>query len=112
MDENNLLGIGYETEPDTQVLEGIKVTLFDASDKYHLSVKENILYENVWYAEAIFGHKAIMAADSREDESDWTYRGMYIGDYFYLIGNAKIRVYSLGDIEAEGDATELGAITY
>ncbi len=33
LDDDNLLGIGFESDSDTGIEEGVKVTLFDVSDK-------------------------------------------------------------------------------
>lgn len=166
MDENNLLGIGYESDANTGFETGIKVTLFDVSDKTDVKVKKNLEYEGEEYtSDAIWNHKAVMAADDRgiygfclysynyapyieeyldevyvkseisyqykvflyengdikevesiekaeEDDSMYMVRGLYAGDYFYLVGGENIYVYSLDEIISDDTAEELLSIMY
>lgn len=167
LDDDNLLGIGFESDSDTGIEEGVKVTLFDVSDKSDIRVKENFKYGKGTYSDAINNHNAIMASDSKgiygfclyyyefdtfvneggngngvyarfeplykykvfmykdgairevesiekydENNVRYTVRGLYIGDYFYLVSRANAYVYSLDDVAGEEKAVELVSISY
>ncbi len=167
LDDDNLLGIGFESDSDTGIEEGVKVTLFDVSDKSDIRVKENFKYGKGTYSDAIHNHNAIMASDSKgiygfclyyyefdtfineggngngvyarfeplykykvfmykdgairevesiekydENNVRYTVRGLYIGDYFYLVSRANAYVYSLDDVAGEEKAVELVSISY
>ena len=166
MDEDNLLGIGYESDSYTGIEEGIKVTLFDVTDKSDIKVKENFKYGKGTYSDAVNNHNAIMASDSKgiygfclyyyetdtyvdeggdsgvyaryepaykykvfmykdgaikevesiekydENNVRFTVRGLYIGDYFYIVSRANAYVYSLDDVIGEEEAKELSSISY
>lgn len=164
MDEDNLLGIGYESNPDTGIKTGIKVTLFDVADKSDVKVKNNLQYEGeTLYSEVILNHKAVMTSESKgiygfcmysydyapvideewneadvncevtyqykvflykdgdirevesiekTEEDDYAVRGLYIGDYFYLISGDKAYVYNLDEVVSDNTATELLSISY
>lgn len=43
--ENLLLGIGYETDPDTSMTEGVKITMFDISDPTELKIMDSVKIE-------------------------------------------------------------------
>lgn len=124
-----LLGLGQQADIQSGGTEGLKLSMFDISDK--TDVKE--LYckkaDGVYYSEAEYNHKAILAAPDRgligfpadwesyqlytfdeaegfvkkgeinlnPDEDSFRYgsdmRGLYIGDYFYIIDRDVCGVY-------------------
>ncbi len=59
-DSTTLLGIGEETDPDTQEFLGIKLSMFDISDPEHVTEKDKYIIENSEYSPALYDHKAIM----------------------------------------------------
>ena len=124
--DNLLLGIGYSADDKTGATQGVKLSMFDTTNKSN--VKE-IATEKVDASWTIVGsnHKSILVdgqknliafpADSNyyiyrytekgfelaakvnmtADLSSWNLRGLFIGDYFYVIGESGLTVISLTD---------------
>ncbi|MBO5469670.1 MAG: beta-propeller domain-containing protein [Lachnospiraceae bacterium] len=61
-----LLGIGEETDPDTQEFLGIKLSMFDINDPENVKEKDKYILKDSEYSPALYNHKAIMinAADN------------------------------------------------
>ncbi len=129
--DNLLLGIGYSADEKTGATQGVKLSMFDTTNKSN--VKE-IATEKVDASWTIVGsnHKAILVdaqknliafpADSNyyiyrytekgfelaakvnmtADLSSWNLRGLFIGDYFYVIGESGLTVISLTDFTVVG----------
>lgn len=125
--DNLLLGIGYNADENTGMMQGVKLSMFDTRDK--TNVKE-VTTANVDASWTVVGsnHKAILVdaeknliafpADSNyyiyrytqdkgfelaarvnmtADLSSWNLRGLFIGDYFYVLGDSGVTVISLTD---------------
>lgn len=124
--ENLLLGIGYNADEDTGAMQGVKLSMFDTTDKSNV---REVTTANVDASWTVVGsnHKAILVdaeknliafpADSNyyiyrytdkgfelasrvgmtADLSSWNLRGMFIGDYFYVLGDSGVTVISLTD---------------
>lgn len=128
IDEDKLLGIGYESNPDTGIENGIKVTLFDVSDKTDVKVKTNLKYEGGGIdAESVYNHKAVLAADSRGIYGFCLYLSDYGADYeafvdeewnevgmsYELLYQYKVFLYEDGDIrEVESIEKSWGSDDY
>ena len=129
--DNLLLGIGYSADEKTGATQGVKLSMFDTTNKSN--VKE-IAIEKVDASWTIVGsnHKAILVdgqknliafpADSNyyiyryteqgfelaakvnmtADLSSWNLRGLFIGNYFYVIGESGLTVISLTDFSVVG----------
>ncbi len=129
--DNLLLGIGYSADEKTGATQGVKLSMFDTTNKSN--VKE-IATEKVDASWTIVGsnHKAILVdaeknliafpADSNyyiyryteqgfelaakvnmtADLSSWNLRGLFIGNYFYVIGESGLTVISLTDFTVVG----------
>lgn len=128
--EDKLVGIGYETDPDTGAREGIKISMFDISDPANLTTLGTCVIENLDYSPALYDYKCVLvdegenligfAAESygRGAKSSYllfswedgkfkelmtetvsentgldTYRGLYVGDTFYLASPEDITSY-------------------
>ena len=81
--ENRLLGIGMEADEETGRQEGMKLSMFDVSDKTNVTeiAKENL--KNYEYSEALYNHRAVMISVGKnifgfEAEG---YRDGYYKDY-------------------------------
>ena len=81
--ENRLLGIGMEADEETGRQEGMKLSMFDVSDKTNVTeiTKENL--KNYEYSEALYNHRAVMISVGKnifgfEAEG---YRDGYYKDY-------------------------------
>ena len=95
MDEDNLLGIGYESDPDTGVEKWIKVTLFDVADKSDVKVKANLEYKENIYSDVISNHNAMLASRSKGLYGFCLYQYYGYGlEYQY-----KVFLYKDGDIK-------------
>lgn len=66
--ENQLLGIGYETNPKSGMIEGIKLVMFDISNPSELNIMDSkvLANYNVTLLEEEQGYKTILA-DSQEN---------------------------------------------
>ncbi len=124
---NLLLGIGYNADEKTGATQGVKLSMFDTTDK--TNVKE-VATQSVDASWTIAGsnHKSILVdaeknliafpADSNyyiyrysaekgfelaarvnmsADLSSWNLRGLFIGEYFYVLGDSGVTVVSLSD---------------
>lgn len=60
-DDQKLLGIGYETDPDSGVTKGLKMVMFDISDPMNLKVIDSIVLDNYIYAPALYDYKCVLA---------------------------------------------------
>ncbi len=121
-----LLGIGYNADENTGMMQGVKLSMFNTADK--TNVKE-VATESVDASWTVVGsnHKAILVdaeknliafpADSNyyiyryvngsfvlaarvnmtADLSSWNLRGLFIGNYFYVLGDSGVTVISLTD---------------
>lgn len=55
-----LLGFGVATDPETQDFLGLKLSMFDVSNKLHVTEIENTIIKNANYSEAQYNHRAMM----------------------------------------------------
>ena len=127
--ENRLLGLGYDADEQTGATRGVKLTMFDTSNK--ASVKElfTAAVDADWTI-AGSNHKAILAdpeknliafpadtdyyiyrfdagtgftqvakVDLSSDLSSWNLRGLFIGDSFYVLSESGVTVISLSSYE-------------
>ena len=58
--EDKLVGIGYETDPDTGAQEGLKITMFDISDPADLKEIKTLVLKNVDYSQALYNYKSVL----------------------------------------------------
>lgn len=58
--ENQLLGIGYETDPETGEYKGIKLSMFDITDPANVKEVHKYIIENAHSSEGLENYKAIM----------------------------------------------------
>jgi uncharacterized secreted protein with C-terminal beta-propeller domain len=56
-----LLGIGYETDPDTGNFKGMKLTMFDITDPSELNVIDTYVIKGAAYSPALYNYKAVLA---------------------------------------------------
>lgn len=131
---DKLLGLGYETDPETGSHEGLKLVMFDMSDPAALKVLDSHVLGKAGYSPALYDYKAVLA-DPEENligfvsedyrngvkrryelyqwdgesfrkilseelndgyESD-NYRGLYIGERFYIAHPEILRLYGRED---------------
>ena len=115
----------------TATVDGMKMVMIDTSDPAHLS-ELSTLQIDADYSQALYNHKAILVDPARnliafpaegnylvygysddqgfqlkkeiafENEWDWQSRGLYIGDWFYVVSSDAIDVIDLNTIEIVG----------
>lgn len=134
--EDKLLGLGYETDPDTGEQKGLKLAMFDMSDPAELKILGMEVLREISYSPALYDYKAILADPQEnligfatktydkgrlkssyvlyrwngegfeeilsesltEDEYDnENYRGLYIGEKFYIAHPEIVRYYDRKD---------------
>ncbi len=133
-----MVGIGYETDPDTGRQEGLKLSMFDVSDPASLSAVACELLANYNYSPALYEYKTVLVDAGknligfvaegyskdhtvkyfdefysyllyRYDNGQFTclleqpvekhnndIRGIYVGDYFYIVTPQSVLSYKLG----------------
>ncbi len=125
--DNLLLGIGYNADENTGAMQGVKLSMFDTTNKASVKEVTSAKVDASWTAVGS-NHKAILVdaeknliafpADSNyyiyrytadkgftlaarvnmtADLSSWNLRGLFIGDYFYVLGDSGVTVISLSD---------------
>jgi uncharacterized secreted protein with C-terminal beta-propeller domain len=125
--ENLLLGIGYNADEDTGRMQGVKLSMFDTTVKTNIREITTANVDASWTvvgsnhkAILVDAQKNLIAfpADSNyyiyrytqdkgfelaarvgmsADLSSWNLRGLFIGDYFYVLGDSGVTVISLSD---------------
>lgn len=94
--ENRLLGIGWETDPDTGNVSGMKCSMFDLSEPSEVREMDRFILKNVSFCDALYNYRAILAApqknlfgfgygiygstDDRYDYSENFYYGLFSYD--------------------------------
>lgn len=58
--ENKLLGIGWETDPDTGERKGLKLSMFDISNPADVKEIDKMVLKNVEFCQAMHDYKAIL----------------------------------------------------
>lgn len=151
--EHLLLGFGEEVHPDTGEMLGLKLSMFDTSDPYHIQEIDKTVLPNSYYSTAQYNHKALLIQPERnligfylhsydeetfrqtceyviysytegtgfqeqcrvdiqtdpilsDTQDSFAYysdqvRGIYIGDFLYLINGNRICSYSLNTFEKQ-----------
>ncbi|MDO4276612.1 MAG: beta-propeller domain-containing protein [Eubacteriales bacterium] len=59
--EDKLLGIGWETDPDTGEREGLKCSMFDLSDPANVREADKLILTDAVYCDVMDNYKAILA---------------------------------------------------
>lgn len=90
IDENTILGLGYQTSAgglsDSEVQNGLKIVLFDVSDKLNPQVLDTLVYENC-SSEVQYNPKALVYNPDRGDyivplnRNYWRGYDAEVGDY-------------------------------
>ena len=131
-EDGKLLGIGFETDPDSGRREGVKLSMFDASDPKHLAVCDSLCITDADYSPAMDQYKTVLADWGRNligfvvteyaKGPENTYllyqwkdggfenlltvelkqdanqvRGLYAGNYFYIVENGKVLAFDMAD---------------
>ena len=123
--ENKLLGLGYDADEQTGATRGVKLTMFDTTNKSSVKELFTAAVDADWTI-AGSNHKAILAdpeknliafpadtdyyiyrfdagtgftqvakVDLSSDLSSWNLRGLFIGDNFYVLSESSVTVISL-----------------
>lgn len=88
--EDKLLGIGYETDPDSGRQQGMKLTMFDISNPAELGVIDSIVLKGLDYSPALYEYKTVLADSSANlfgfAGVDYQERGEKAAYYLYQWG--------------------------
>lgn len=132
--DGRLFGLGMDANEETGRTTGMKLTMFDTTDPADVTVKHS-LNLSTSYSNALYNHKAILISPDKgiiafpadngydiygySDEQgffkrasissvEWSgdSRGLYIGDFAYIIDNIAITVLNMTDF------TNVARITY
>ncbi len=60
--EDKLLGIGFETDPQSGKRLGIKMSMFDLSDPAGLKVLDSVVLKNRYFSPALYQYKTVLAS--------------------------------------------------
>ena len=80
--DDMLLGIGQETDPNTQEFLGLKLSMFDISNPSDVKEKDKYIIENSDFSYALYNHKAIMI-DPEKNIFGFLYYKSTTKDYQY-----------------------------
>ena len=121
--DGRLFGLGMDADEETGRTTGMKLTMFNTEDPADVTVKHTLKLDSD-YSAALYNHKAILiSADksiiafpaengydiygysddtgfysrARIDDVEWygNGRGLYIGDYAYIVTNASLTVLDM-----------------
>ncbi len=124
--ENRLFGLGNEADESDGWREGLKLVMFDTSDKANVTVKHTLVLDDASYSEALYDHKAVFIDPVRNyigfaaentyyifsyddaagfklmyqfDSDDWlgNTRGIRVGDNAYITTYNAMNVISMTD---------------
>ena len=115
-----LLGFGQEADEETGRTKGLKLVMFDTSDKTDVKPAHTLNLSDVDYSEVLYNHKAFFIVPEKniigfladgeyfifsydadtgfrqlcrfdfDDDYEWRARGLYIGDWAYIVGSEKL----------------------
>lgn len=107
-DEGLLLGIGYETDPESGWTTGIKLSMFDVSDPSNVTEVDKYVLEDIYYSPALDDHKAILVNSNKNligfccneyiDNEKYIY---YVFSYNKSTGFTNPKAYTLYDSEKD-----------
>lgn len=63
--ENKLLGIGWETDPDTGNVDGMKCSMFDISDPENVREIDRFILKDVSFCESLSNYRSILASPKK-----------------------------------------------
>lgn len=63
--EDRLLGIGMEADEETGAQQGMKLSMFDTSDKSDVQEIARLQMEDYYYSEALYNHRAVMISTGK-----------------------------------------------
>ena len=124
---DRLFGLGREVDEESNWAEGLKLVMFDTTDKTNVTVKHTLVIEDAGYSEALYDHKAVFIDPARGyvgfaaedkyyiyayddaagfqlkyefDANDYwmsNTRGVRIGEDAYIVNSDQVIVISLAD---------------
>ena len=63
--ENRLLGIGWETDPETGATKGLKLSMFDVSDPADVKEVDKLVIKNIDYFPGEYNYKALTVSPEK-----------------------------------------------
>ena len=110
--ENRLLGIGWETDPETGATKGLKLSMFDVSDPADVKEVDKLVIKNIDYFPGEYNYKALTVSPEKNViglaassyESSGTVNSYMVFSYDEKEGFLTDLTYGLqegGDVSAE-----------
>lgn len=90
--ENKLLGIGWETDPDTGEQKGLKLSMFDISNPADVKEIDKMVLKNVDFCQAMEDYRSILI-DPEENILGFS-AGVYDRNYYELQGYYGVFTYN------------------
>lgn len=103
---DKLVGIGYETDPDSGERKGLKLSMFDISDPADLKTAGTCVIENLDYSPALYDYKCVLV-DEKENIIGFAAESYRRGSCSYFLfswENGKFREVMTESLE---DTTDL-----
>lgn len=126
--EGRLFGLGMDADEETGRTKGMKLAMFNVEDPANVTEKHTLLLDSD-YSEALYNHKAILISAAKDliafpvekgydvygytdargfylrghfDSGEWYYntRGLFSGDYIYIVAYEEVTVVDMNDLEA------------
>lgn len=82
--EDRLLGIGMEADPETGIQQGMKLSMFDVSDKKNVTEVSKTNFIKYNYSEALYNHHAVLINANKNIfgfAAEGSGKGEYLFDY-------------------------------
>ena len=76
--ENELLGAGFTADPDTGILEGLKLSVYDISDPADVKERDITTIDGITYLPALNDYKAFLVSQERQ------LIGFWISDRYFV----------------------------
>ncbi len=122
--DDRLFGLGSEADEDSGMTEGLKLVMFDTSDKANVTVKNTLNLAEDSYTCALYDHTALLISPERNiigfctnesyllfsysdengfekrsetalGDNDASMRAAYVGEYAYIVSGSGMRVLDI-----------------
>lgn len=64
-EEGKMIGIGYETDPETSETLGVKLSMFDISDPKNIKVLDSVILQDATWTQAAYEYKSVLVDASK-----------------------------------------------
>ncbi|MDE6980460.1 MAG: beta-propeller domain-containing protein, partial [Lachnospiraceae bacterium] len=111
--KDKLVGIGYETDEETGVQEGLKLVLFDIKDPAKVKIVKEFVIENASYSPGMYQYKTVLA-DPNENLLGFAMTSYQNGEQtsylLFSVENGEFRNLLTADLEDSSSIEEYRGI--